>query len=175
MADDEQELFMDDVGSGPAVVLLHGTPSLHAAMARRRVLVPHLPGYGKTPPDAAPCSLDRMIARLEDKIGRVSVSDAAIVGFSGGAYKAVAMAFGGRGECPSPRVTLACHRPRGNGEHGPCAAEEARCPRADASLVPTTAIVGRDGSSSSRSPQGSFARVPAGLVLRHGKGGFERG
>ena len=52
-------------GSGSAVVLLHGTPSspedfepLVAALAEsHRVLVPHFPGYGQTPPDAGLLSL----------------------------------------------------------------------------------------------------------------------
>jgi 3-oxoadipate enol-lactonase len=102
MVDDEQELFMDDYGSGRSVVvLLHGMPSIPGdfqplvdALARHhRVLVPHLPGYGKTPADAAPCSLERLIARLEERVARSSVSDASVVAFSGGAYKAVAMAL----------------------------------------------------------------------------------
>jgi pimeloyl-ACP methyl ester carboxylesterase len=104
MANDERELFMGDCGAGPAVVLLHGTPSLPDdfqplvdVLARRyRVLVPHLPGYGKTPPDAATSALDRLITRLEEGIARSGVSEAAVVGFSGGAYKALAIALGRR-------------------------------------------------------------------------------
>jgi 3-oxoadipate enol-lactonase len=104
MANDEQELFMEDRGAGPAVVLLHGTPSLpddfqllvNVLARRHRVLVPHLPGYGKTPPDAAPCPLDRLVTRLEERIAHSGVSKAAVVGFSGGAYKAVALALGRR-------------------------------------------------------------------------------
>jgi 3-oxoadipate enol-lactonase len=104
MSTGEEDLFIGDSGRGLAVVLLHGTPSdpndfkaLADALApRHRVLVPHLPGYGKTLPDAAPRSLDRMTARLEEGIARLGVSEAAVVAFSGGAYKAVAMALGGR-------------------------------------------------------------------------------
>lgn len=104
MANDDQELFMEDSGAGPAVVLLHGTPSrpddfepLVKVLARHhRVLVPHLPGYGKTPPDAVRCSLDRTVVRLEDRLTRAGISDASVVGFSGGAYKAVALALRGR-------------------------------------------------------------------------------
>jgi pimeloyl-ACP methyl ester carboxylesterase len=104
MSTHEKELFIDDCGRGPAVVLLHGTPSLPCdfqplvdVLARcHRVLVPHSPGYGETPADAAPCSLDELIARLEDGITRAGISDAAVVGFSGGAYNAVAMALRGR-------------------------------------------------------------------------------
>lgn len=104
MTTDGRELFIDDNGSGRAVVLLHGTPSspedfrpLVDTLARNhRVLVPHLPGYGRTPPHPGSYSLPAVIARLEDAITRSGVSEAAFVGFSGGAYKAVAMALGGR-------------------------------------------------------------------------------
>jgi pimeloyl-ACP methyl ester carboxylesterase len=77
--------------------------SWHAAI----VLVPHLPGYGKTRRDAAPCSLDRIIARLEDRITRSRVSEAAVVGFSWGAYRAVAIApprSGKRSSARAPRT-----------------------------------------------------------------------
>lgn len=100
----EEELFIGDSGRGPAVVLLHGTPSapddfqplIDVLAPRHRVLVPHLPGYGKTPRDAAHGSLDRLIARLEEGIASKGISEAAVVAFSGGAYKAVAMALRGR-------------------------------------------------------------------------------
>jgi pimeloyl-ACP methyl ester carboxylesterase len=111
MAAEEGELFIEDCGFGPAVVLLHGTPSLpgdfqplvDALAPRHRVLVPHLPGYGKTPPDsnANPRSLYGVIARLEDQLTRSGLSEMAVVGFSGGAYKAVAMAL---------RARVAVHR-----------------------------------------------------------------
>jgi pimeloyl-ACP methyl ester carboxylesterase len=103
---DERELrvgplFLDERGQGPAVVLLHGTPSsvedfapLVEILAKtRRVLVPHLPGYGRTPPPRTPDSQDDGIERLERALTRVGVSSAALVAFSGNAYKAVAMAL----------------------------------------------------------------------------------
>lgn len=104
VANGEEGLFMEDHGAGPAVVLLHGTPSLpddfHALVSglvrRHRVLVPHLPGYGRTAADTARCSFDRMTRRLEYRLTQSGVVDAAVVAFSGGAHKAVAMALGGR-------------------------------------------------------------------------------
>jgi pimeloyl-ACP methyl ester carboxylesterase len=98
------ELWVDDSGTGPAVVLLHGTPSapedfapLVDILARdRRVLVPHAPGYGRTPRDLAPDSLADVVARLEETLLRVGVSETDFVAFSGGAYKAVAVALRGR-------------------------------------------------------------------------------
>jgi pimeloyl-ACP methyl ester carboxylesterase len=95
--------FIDDCGQGPPIVLLHGTPSrpddfaplVERLSRQRRVLVPHLPGYGKTPA-AASSALDDVTARLEDSLLEAGAPDVAVVAFSGGAYKAVAMALNGR-------------------------------------------------------------------------------
>jgi len=54
-------VFVRVVGTGPAVLLLHGTPSpgedwlpLAEELAPRyRVLIPDLPGYGASPPLAS--------------------------------------------------------------------------------------------------------------------------
>lgn len=97
-------LHIDDTGGArPAVALLHGVPSapedfaplVEALAARRRVLVPHFPGYGRTPPDPAPQSLAGVVLRLERELLSRGVSRCAFVAFSGGAYKAVAIAAGG--------------------------------------------------------------------------------
>src|SRR3954469_22709701 len=89
-------MFVREVGSGPVVVLLHGTPSpaedylpLADALARRyRVLIPDLPGYGKSP-DPIDASMERVgdaIAAMlrERDAARVH----ALVGYSTGAYRA---------------------------------------------------------------------------------------
>jgi 3-oxoadipate enol-lactonase len=97
-------LHVDDYGSGPAVVLLHGMPSapedFHLLVARlmpgHRVLVPHLPGYGRTPPDPEPGSVDDLVGRLEQWLMEAGIARADLVGFSAGAYKAVAIALRGR-------------------------------------------------------------------------------
>ena len=86
------------------MVLLHGTPSapddfepLAAALAaNHRVLVPHFPGYGRTPPDVEPSSLSALVARLEGELLEMNVAQADVVAFSGGAYKAGALALRGR-------------------------------------------------------------------------------
>jgi pimeloyl-ACP methyl ester carboxylesterase len=103
MASSEHELFIDDSGRGPAVVLIHGTPSapddfrplVDVLTRSHRVLVPHFPGYGNTLSDASPGVLDRQIGRLEATLARSGIAEAAIVGFSGGAYKAVSIALRG--------------------------------------------------------------------------------
>jgi pimeloyl-ACP methyl ester carboxylesterase len=101
---EDRVLHLEEQGSGPAVVLLHGMPSapedfeaLVGLLARdHRVLVPHLPGYGQTPPDREPCSLDVLVGRLERRLLDAGVVRADFVAFSGGAYKAVAIALRGR-------------------------------------------------------------------------------
>lgn len=101
MATPEQPLFVDDFGSGAAVVLFHGTPTspddllplVDALRARHRVLVPHMPGYGRTPPDGDGTSLERDVARVEDHIAHLGIASVDAVAFSGGAYRALAMAL----------------------------------------------------------------------------------
>jgi pimeloyl-ACP methyl ester carboxylesterase len=100
----EARLHVTQTGSGAPVVLLHGTPSspddfdpLVAALAEsHRVLVPHFPGYGRTPSDAEPSSLAALVARLEGDLIEAGVLQADFVAFCGGAYKAVAIALRGR-------------------------------------------------------------------------------
>ena len=96
-----EALHVDDHGRGPPVVLLHGMPSspddfaaLASRLARRhRVLVPHLPGYGRTPSEPGPYSLDGVIERLGAALAERRVFETAWLAFSGGAYKAVALAL----------------------------------------------------------------------------------
>jgi len=105
-------LHVEVYGSGPAVVLLHGSPSspddfapLVDKLARRRkVLVPHLPGYGRSASVPQPYSLDEVITGVEERLLRDGVSRAAFLAFSGGAYKAVAIAL--RGRITVPRMIL---------------------------------------------------------------------
>lgn len=90
-------MFVRELGSGPAVLLLHGTPSpaadwLPVAKAledRYRVLVPDLPGYGQSPPPV-PASVDHvgdLIIEMLAEHGLTSLR--AIAGFSSGAYRAL--------------------------------------------------------------------------------------
>lgn len=105
-------LHVDVYGSGPAVVLLHGTPSspddfallIGRLAGRRKILVPHLPGYGRTRSVPHPYELEGVIAGLEGRFASEGVSRAAFVAFSGGAYKALLLAL--RGRIAVPRMVL---------------------------------------------------------------------
>jgi pimeloyl-ACP methyl ester carboxylesterase len=103
-AKDESVVYLEERGAGPAVVLFHGTPSsvddfgpLAAVLARcHRVLVPHMHGYGRTASGRRPYSLEKAIAEIETRLLDDGVRQAAFVAFSGGAYKAAAIALRGR-------------------------------------------------------------------------------
>lgn len=94
---------MREVGCGPAVLLLHGTPSpaedwlpLADLLARDyRVLIPDLPGYGQSP-DPIDASMERigdaLVAMLADR-GVTKVHG--LVGYSTGAYRALDLATRG--------------------------------------------------------------------------------
>lgn len=90
-------MFVREVGHGPVVVVLHGTPSpasdwfpLADALAPRyRVLTPDLPGYGQSaaPRDATIEAVgDQLAAMLAD---HDATRVRAIVGYSTGAYRAL--------------------------------------------------------------------------------------
>jgi pimeloyl-ACP methyl ester carboxylesterase len=89
-------MFVRDVGNGPVVLCLHGTPSpaedwmplARVLESRNRVLVPDLPGYGQTPQldDSSMESVgDAIAAMLHDRgVDRLH----AVVGYSTGVYRA---------------------------------------------------------------------------------------
>lgn len=89
-------MFVRDVGSGPVVLCLHGTPSpaddwmplANALTPRYRVLIPDLPGYGQSaaPRDASMEAVgDEISAMLHERgVDRLH----ALVGYSSGAYRA---------------------------------------------------------------------------------------
>lgn len=89
-------MYLSDSGKGDAVLLLHGTPSpaaewspiVEALTSRYRVLVPDLPGYGRSPTlaDSSIESVGNALAAMlaQRRIDRLH----AIIGFSTGAYRA---------------------------------------------------------------------------------------
>ncbi|MBA3539912.1 MAG: alpha/beta fold hydrolase, partial [Deltaproteobacteria bacterium] len=90
-------MFVRELGVGPVVVLLHGTPSppqdllpLATELARRYcVLVPDLPGYGQT------AAVDELtVERYADAVAEMLAANGvtrvrAVAGFSSGAYIAL--------------------------------------------------------------------------------------
>lgn len=94
-------LHIDERSRGPAVVLIHGTPTDPEHMWRLgeplaedfRVLVPHLPGYGKSPPAPEPYSFEAVNALLEAALAERGVSSAVLVGYSFGASRALQLAL----------------------------------------------------------------------------------
>lgn len=97
-------MHIEALGQGPVVVLMHGAPqapayfdSLAAVLARsRRVLVPHFPGYSKSAPARSPYSLEAVEQELAEDLRSLGVTEAAIVGTSMGAWRALALVLHGR-------------------------------------------------------------------------------
>lgn len=96
-------LHVDMIGTGPAVVLLHGAPMTRAYFAalserlsrRFRVVLVDLPGYGRSA-ESLPYDLDESHRMLEDALEAHGVRDAAFIGASGGSYRSFAIATRGR-------------------------------------------------------------------------------
>lgn len=96
---DDIQLAYDDVGSGPAVVLIHGYPfnrslwneQAEALSSAYRVVTPDLRGFGESDTSEGPVTMNRMaqdVAKLMDQLG---IEQAVIGGLSMGGY--VALAF----------------------------------------------------------------------------------
>lgn len=89
-------MYVRELGQGPTVLLLHGTPSpasdwlpvAERLAAQYRVLVPDLPGYGRSPApaSAAYAAVDQELAAMLESRGASHLR--AIAGFSSGAYRA---------------------------------------------------------------------------------------
>jgi 3-oxoadipate enol-lactonase len=90
-------MVVREIGSGPTVLALHGTPSPaedflplgERLAAKYRVLIPDLPGYGESaaPPDASYEAVDARIAEMLEARGARTLH--ALIGFSRGGYRAL--------------------------------------------------------------------------------------
>jgi len=88
-------LAYDDVGSGPAVLLIHGFP-LNRRMWRPqvaillaagyRVIAPDLRGFGDSDVTDAACSMDLLADDLVELLDHIGITQAAVVGMSMGGY-----------------------------------------------------------------------------------------
>lgn len=91
-------LHLDVIGDGARnVVLLHGCPSppshleglARALGARYRVHLVHYPGYGLSPAPTKPYTMHDASAWIEEALVERGVREAALVGHSAGAYRAL--------------------------------------------------------------------------------------
>jgi 3-oxoadipate enol-lactonase len=97
-------IHIRDVGSGSAVLLLHGCPAttrgfeplVERLSKSRRVLVPDLPGYGASQPLEGTYSLARTEQVLVGELRARGIGEVAVVGHSAGAYRAFSLALRGQ-------------------------------------------------------------------------------
>ena len=86
------ELAYDDVGAGPAVVLIHGhpfnrsmwAPQLAALRRGYRVIAPDLRGFGDSPVTAGTVTMRELAGDVQRLLDQIGVGPAAIVGLSMG-------------------------------------------------------------------------------------------
>jgi pimeloyl-ACP methyl ester carboxylesterase len=89
----------DDIGSGPAILLIHGFPldrtmwtyQVDALSDNYRVITPDLRGHGKSEPVPGPYTMDGMAEDLHALLAQLDVSRVVLAGLSMGGY--IAFAF----------------------------------------------------------------------------------
>ncbi len=93
-------LHVDDRGSGPAVLVLHGGGGplsvagfVEAMSARSRVIAPVHPGFGGTPRPDAFDSIEQLADAYAALLERLALTDVLVVGFSVGGWIANALAL----------------------------------------------------------------------------------
>ncbi|MCX7637408.1 MAG: alpha/beta hydrolase [Cyclobacteriaceae bacterium] len=93
-------MFICDLGTGKPVVLLHGFCETHRIwlnIAQRlsgsfRILIPDLPGFGKSDPLTPPFSIDDVATHVLKQLDLRKVENMVLFGHSLGGYVALAMA-----------------------------------------------------------------------------------
>jgi len=96
---DDIQLFYDDTGSGPPVVLLHGYPfnrtlwkdQVEALRDDYRVITPDLRGFGDSDASDGAATMSRMARDVAQLLDALEISSATIGGLSMGGY--VVLAF----------------------------------------------------------------------------------
>ncbi|MFO0547014.1 MAG: alpha/beta hydrolase [Polyangiaceae bacterium] len=139
-------LHIQSSGIGPDVVFLHGTPTttdifdgVVAELARGcRCHVVHLPGYGGSPAPTLPVTLEALHAALEATLKNLGGEPMTLVGFSSGAWHALALALGGR--LPVVRVALLAGAAELASEEREGSRQFAAALRAGADLKPLAAL-----------------------------------
>ena len=112
------ELVYDNVGSGPAVLLLHGYPfnrsmwreQADALKANYRVITPDLRGLGESSATQEPATMDKMAEDVAALLDELQVERAVLGGLSMGGY--VAFAFYSRFQTRVRALILADTRPQ---------------------------------------------------------------
>jgi len=97
-------LFLRRTGQGRPVVFLGGCPTpwdvlapfAAAISSTHEAIEVALPGYGASPQLPGRYTLDAARAAVETALLEAGVRECAVVGFSGGAYRALSLALGGR-------------------------------------------------------------------------------
>ena len=97
---DDLALTFDDVGSGPAVLVLHGGGGpltvarfVEAMAANARVIAPVHPGFGGTPRPDDFDSIEKLADAYAALLERLALTDVLVVGFSIGGWIANALAL----------------------------------------------------------------------------------
>lgn len=121
------QVRLQELGSGSDVVLLYGSPTPRRhfdALARelsrhQRVLIVDLPGHGDCPAATGDYCMTDSLEALENSLAARLKSDPALVGFSSGGYRALALACRGTIQ---PRAVcvlagMACLSEAGRREH----------------------------------------------------------
>lgn len=93
------EMAYTDVGSGPAVALLHGYPfnrsmwreQVESLQAKHRIIAPDLRGHGETTATQAPATMEEMAEDVAALLDKLEIKRVALCGLSMGGY--VALAF----------------------------------------------------------------------------------
>ncbi len=96
-------MFIREYGSGRAVLALHGAPSaptdfdplVQKLQATWRVLLPDMPGYGKSPylPNL---SIPRSVEIIDEELISRGIKEVSVIGFSLGAWRAFLLALDGK-------------------------------------------------------------------------------
>lgn len=95
------ELAYDDAGGGDCVVLIHGhpfdrtlwEPQLAALRGEFRVLAPDLRGFGRSPVTPGRVTMRELAGDIEELLGRLGITRAAVAGLSMGGLVAMELAI----------------------------------------------------------------------------------
>lgn len=121
---DDIQLVYDDVGTGPAVVLIHGYPfnrslwneQVEALSGNYRVVAPDLRGFGESDTSEGPATMIRMAQDVAELMDQLGIDRAVIGGLSMGGY--VALAFVKQFPTRVKALVLADTRPQADTEEG---------------------------------------------------------